>query len=234
MNPASDAVPVIQVKPTPRRGLCYRHGHSNAGLELSGSGRRSPGFRLLRALLIAVPSLFSGLSPVPAQADTPAAADEICMPEGTYPMAGGGTTVFPHRVCFSRPVTRAYSWEKKIARAKQSAPDPFNGARVVRYDYHDARYHCANRGMRLPTVEELKALFAYANTAKSTAKGSQYAIIAPKGDSRYAEGLYGWGGGSVYWSHSFAGRGLHKVVNLGDGKVGVKHDSYRSYVSCVR
>jgi hypothetical protein len=151
----------------------------------------------------------------------------------TYPMIGGGTTVFSHgKTCFSRPATTPYPWEKKIARAKN--PDPFNGARVVRYDYHDALYHCAKRRMRLPTVEELKAVFAFANSGNGTATGSKYAIVAPKDDSRYPDGLYGWGGGSVYWSHTFAGKGVHKVVNLADGQVSVDHDSNRRYVSCVR
>jgi len=149
-------------------------------------------------------------------------------------MIGGGTTVFSHKTCFSRPVTIAYPWEKKIARAKQSAPDPFNGARVVRYDYHDALYHCAKRHMRLPTVEEMKALYVYANSGSSTATGSKNAIVAPKNDSRYPGGLYGWGGGSIYWSHTFVGNGVHKVVNLSNGRVSIYHDQHRSYVSCVR
>jgi hypothetical protein len=45
------------------------------------------------------------------------------------------------------------------ATRKQSAPDPFNGVRVVRYDYHDALYHCAKRDMRLPTVDETEGRF---------------------------------------------------------------------------
>jgi hypothetical protein len=234
MGPASDAAPVIQISPTLFRNLRCQHCYSNSGPEPSTSGKRSLGSVLLRALLTAVPVLISGLSPAVARADATVVTDKICMPEGTYPMTGGGTTVFPHKTCFSRPVTKAYPWEKKIARAKQSAPDPFNGARVVRYDYHDAQYHCAKPDMRLPTVEELKALFAYANTANSTAAGSKYAIVAPQNDSRYADGLYGWGGGSMYWSHTFAGRGFHKVVNLVNGGVSIDHGSHRNYVSCVR
>ena len=197
------------------------------------SGTWNLRFGLLRASLTAVPVLSLSLSPAAVRADTIVATEEICMPEGTYPMIGGGTTVFSHdKTCFSRPATDTYR-EKKILRAKQSAPDPFNGARVVRYDYHDALYHCAKRHMRLPTVEELKALFAYANTGNSTATGSQYAIVAPKNDSRYPGGLYGWGGGSIYWSHTFAGKGFHKAVNLGNGRVSIYYDSHRSYVSCV-
>ncbi|SIO72624.1 hypothetical protein SAMN05444172_9089 [Burkholderia sp. GAS332] len=234
MDPASEAASVIQTNPKLFRDLFSQHCYSNSGPELSISGKRSRGFVLLRALLTAMPVLISGLSPAVAWADAAIVADEICMPEGTYPMTGGGTTVFSHKICFSRPVTKADPWEKKITRAKQSVPDPFNGARVVRYDYHDAQYHCAKRDMRLPTVEELKALFAYVNTANSIAAGTKYALVAPKGDSRYADGLYGWGGGSTYWSHTFAGRGFHKVVNLGDGGVAIDHDSHRSYVSCVR
>ncbi|REE18371.1 hypothetical protein B0G71_1383 [Paraburkholderia sp. BL27I4N3] len=150
-------------------------------------------------------------------------------------MAGGGTTVFSRdRTCFSRPATTPYPWEKKIARAKQSAPDRFNGARVVRYDYHDALYHCAKRRMRLPTVEELKAVFAFANSGNGTATGNRYAIVAPKDDLRYPGGLYGWGGGSTYWSHTFAGNRVHKVVNLAGGQVSIDHDAHRNYVSCVR
>jgi hypothetical protein len=192
-------------------------------------------FVLLPALSTAIPVLSLSLAPVEAWAQAPVATEEICMPEGTYPMIGGGTTVFSRdKTCFSRPATTPYPWEKKIARAKKSAPDPFNGARVVRYDYHDALYHCAKRRMRLPTVEELKAVFAFANSGNGTATGSKYAIVAPKDDSRYPDGLYGWGGGSVYWSHTFAGKGVHKVVNLADGQVSVDHDSNRRYVSCVR
>jgi hypothetical protein len=189
---------------------------------------------LLRALVAAVPVLSLSLSHAAAQADPMVATEEICMPEGTYPMIGGGTTVFSHdRTCFSRPATN-YPSEKKVLRAKQSAPDTFNGARVVRYDYHDALYNCVKRDMRLPTVEELKALFAYANRGNSTATGSKYAIVAPKGDSRYPGGLYGWRGGSRYWSHTRAGNGVHKVVDLSNGRVSIDHDPHRSYVSCVR
>lgn len=150
-------------------------------------------------------------------------------------MVGGGVTVFSHKkTCFSRPVTNRYSWEKKIPRAQRSAPDTFSGTRVVRYDYHDALYQCSKRDMRLPTLEELKALFAYANKTDGAAMGSSYAIVAPEGDSHYAGGLYGWGGASVYWSHTFAGNGFHKVVNLSDGRVSIYHDSRVGYVSCVR
>ncbi|NML99759.1 DUF1566 domain-containing protein [Paraburkholderia sp. RP-4-7] len=195
------------------------------------SGKWNRRFVLLRTLLTVVPVLISGLSPASAQAAAMVATAEICMREGTYPMIGGGMTVFSsNKTCFSRPVTDTYPFP----RPKKSAPDPFNGTRVARYDYHDALYHCAKRHMRLPTVDELKALFAYANTDNSTAAGSKYAIVAPKNDSRYPGGLYGWGGGTLYWSHTFAGTGFHKVVNLGNGRVSIYYDSYRSYVSCVR
>lgn len=150
-------------------------------------------------------------------------------------MIGGGTTVFSHETTrFSRPVTTPYAWEKKIASAKRSAPDTFSGARIVQYDYHDALYHCTKRHMRLPTVEELKALFAYANADNGTATATRYAIVAPGSDSRYSGGRYGWGGASMYWSHTFAGNGVHKVANLSDGRVSTFHDSQVGYVSCVR
>ncbi|MDN7180242.1 hypothetical protein M0D69_20010 [Caballeronia sp. SEWSISQ10-4 2] len=87
--------------------------------------------------------------------------------------------------------------------------------------------------MRLPAVEELTALFVYANPGDNAAPGSQYAIVAPKDDSRYPGGLYGWGGGSTYWSHTFAGKGSHKVVNLKNGRVSIYYNSRTSYVSCV-
>lgn len=197
------------------------------------SGKRNQRSVLLRALLTAAllePSLSLAAKPADAMVAT-----EICMPQGTYPMIGGGTTAFSHdKTCFSRPATDAYSWEKKSARVKKGAPDPFNGARIVQYDYHDALYHCAKRHMRLPTVEELKALFAYANAGSTTAEGGKYAIVAPKDDSRYPGGVYGWGGGSTYWSNTFAGKGFRKVVNLGDGRVSIHHGSQRGYVSCVR
>lgn len=192
-------------------------------------------FVLRRVVLTAASVLSSGLSHAAAPADAMAATEEICMAKGEYSMIGGGTTVFSHdKTCFSRPVTARYPWEKKIARAKMSAPDTFSGARIVRYDYHDALYHCTKRHRRLPTVEELKALFAYANTANGTATGSTYAIVAPKNDSRYSGGLYGWGGASTYWSHTFAGNGFHKVVNLSNGRVSTYYDSHVGYVSCVR
>jgi len=96
-------------------------------------------------------------------------------------MVGGGATVFSHaKTCFVPPTTRPYPWEKKIARAKRSAPDSFTGSRIVRYDYHDGLYHCAKRHMRLPTVEELKAVFLYANAGKGASAESHYAIVAPK------------------------------------------------------
>jgi len=230
MGSTSDAVSVIQIHPTRRRDLRYQHRYARSGLQPLVSGRWNLRFVLLRVLLPAVPILISSLSPAAARADAMVATEEICMPEGTYPMIGGGTTVFSYKSCFSRPVTNTYPWEKKIPRTKMSAPDPFNGARVVRYDYHDALYHCAKRHMRLPTVEELKALFAYANSA---ATGSKYAIVAPKNDSRYPDGLYGWGGGSIYWSHTFAGKGFHEVVNLSNGRVSIYYDSHRSYVSRI-
>jgi hypothetical protein len=199
------------------------------------SGKWHPRFALFRALLTSVVVLGSSLSPAAARANAMVAAEEICMPKGTYPMSGGGAAVFSHdQTCFSRPVTSTFPWEKKIPRANKSAPDQFNGARVVRYDYHDALYHCAKRHMRLPTVEELTALFVYGNTGNNAVTGSKYAIVAPKNDLRHPGGLYGWGGSSTYWSHTFAGKGAHKVVNLGDGRVSIYYDSHRSYVSCVR
>ncbi|MGF6782347.1 hypothetical protein [Paraburkholderia sp. GAS334] len=199
------------------------------------SGKRHLNFVLLRVLLTAISVASSGLSYAAALADAVVATEGICMAKGMYPMVGGGTTVFSHEnTCFSRPVTTPYPWEKKIARAKRNAPDTFSGARIVRYDYHDALYHCTKRHMRLPTVEELKALFAYASTDNGTATANRYAIVAPGNDSRYPGGLYGWGGASTYWSHTFAGNGFHKVVNPSDGRVSVYYDSHVGYVSCVR
>jgi hypothetical protein len=191
-------------------------------------------FALSRALLTAGVVLSSSLSPTAARANTMVAAEEICMPKGTYPMVGGGATVFSHdQTCFSRPVTNTFPWEKQIPRANRSTADQFNGARVVRYDYHDALYQCAKRHMRLPAVEELSALFVYANPGDKAATGGQYAIVAPKNDSRYPGGLYGWGGSSTYWSHTFAGKGSRKVVNLENGRVSIYYNSRTSYVSCV-
>jgi hypothetical protein len=193
------------------------------------------GLMLFRVLLTAVPFLNSSSSDAATTPDVVVDTREICMPAGTYPMIGGGSTVFSHnKTCFSRPVTTRYSWEKKIPGARRSPPDTFSGARVAQYDYHDALYQCSKRDMRLPTLEELKALFAYANKTDGAAMRSSYAIVAPKSDSHYAGGVYGWGGASVYWSHTFAGKGFHKVVNLSDGRVSIYHDSRVGYVSCVR
>jgi hypothetical protein len=190
---------------------------------------------LLRVLLTAVPFLDPSSSGAATMPEATVGTEEICMPEGTYPMIGGGVTVFSHnKTCFSRPVSKRYSWEKKGPGTGSSATDTFSGARVALYDYHDALYQCSKRDMRLPTLEELKALFAYANKADGAAMKSSYAIVAPKGAPHYAGGVYGWGGASVYWSHTFAGKGFHKVVNLSDGRVSIYHDSRVGYVSCVR
>jgi len=198
------------------------------------SGKWNPRYALLRAFLIAVVVFSSSLSPAAAWAKAMAGGEEICLPKGTYPLIGGGTTLFSHdQTCFSRPVTNTFAWEKKIPRANKSAVDLFNGARVVRYDYHDALYQCAKRHMRLPAVEELIALFVYANTGNHAAMEGKYAIVAPENDSRYPGGLHGWGGSSTYWSHTFAGRGFHKVVNLQNGRVSIYDDSRTRYVSCV-
>jgi len=198
------------------------------------SGKWNLKCALSRALLTAGVILGSGLSPTVAWANPMAAAEEICMPKGSYPMIAGGATVFSHdQTCFSRPVTNTFPWEKKIPRANSSIADQFNGTRVVRYDYHDALYQCAKRHMRLPAVEELSALFVYANTGNNAATGSKYAIVAPENDSRYPGGLHGWGGSSTYWSRTFAGKGFHKVVNLENGRVSIYYNSRTGYVSCV-
>lgn len=198
------------------------------------SGKWHLRFMLFRVLLTAVLVSGSDLSYAAATADASVATEKICMAKGIYPMIGGGTTAFSREsTCFSRPVTTPYAWEKKIARAKRNAPDTFSEARIVQYDYHDALYHCTKRKMRLPTVEELKALFVYANADNSKATANRYAIVAPANDSRFPGGLYGWGGASLYWSHTFAGKGFHKVVNLSDGRVSVSHDSHVGYVSCA-
>ncbi len=152
------------------------------------------------------------------------------MPKGSYRTSGGGETVFSYEKCFAPPATRAFPGEKKSFRAKA---DAFSGARVMQYDYRDAFDHCAKRHMRVPTVQELGALFLYANVDNGAANGSAYAIVAPTNDSRYPGGLHGWGGGSPYWTHTFAGKGRHKVVDLGTGRVISDHDNQRIYVSCV-
>ena len=198
------------------------------------SGKWNLKSALSRALLTAGVVLGSSLSPTAVRANPMVAAEEICMPKGTYPMTRGGATVFSHdQTCFSRPVSNTFPWEKKIPRANSNTADQFNGARVVRYDYHDALYQCAKRHMRLPAVEELSALFVYANTGNNAATGSKYAIVAPENDSRYPGGLHGWGGSSTYWSHTVAGRGFHEVVNLENGRVSIYYDSRTGYVSCV-
>jgi len=220
-----DAIPVVPLTD---------HEHYHRTAMTYASGKWNLRYALLRALLIPVVALSSSILPTAARANATVAADEICLPKGTYPMIGGGTTVFSHdQTCFSRPVTKTFPWEKKIARANKNVQDKFNGARVVRYDYHDALYHCAKRHMRLPTVEELTALFVYGNTGNNAAMGSKYAIVAPKNDLHYPGGLYGWGGSTTYWSHTFAGKGFHKVVNLENGRVSIHDDSRGNYVSCV-
>jgi hypothetical protein len=196
------------------------------------SGSRTKRFVLLCALLPAVSAQGTNYLSPKAQADAVITAEEICMPKGTYRTSVAGTTVFSRdKTCFSRPVTSPYPWEK--LRAKKSARDPFNGARVVQYDYHDALYHCAKRDMRLPTVEELSALFVYVNGGSNAGTGASYAIVARGNDSRHPGGHYGWGGGRRYWSHTFAGKGLHKVIDLSNGRVGADHDVHGNYVSCV-
>jgi hypothetical protein len=210
----------------------HEHNHRTAMTYVSGKWNLRNA--LLRALWISVVAFSSSLLPTAARASEMVPAEEICLPKGTYPMIGGGTTVFSHdQTCFSRPVTNTFPWEKKIPRANKSAVDQFNAARVVRYDYHDALYQCAKRHMRLPAVEELSALFVYANTGNNAATESKYAIVAPENNSRYPGGLHGWGGSSAYWSRTFAGRGFHKVVNLKNGRVSIYYDSRTSYVSCV-
>lgn len=210
----------------------HEHYHRTAMTYTSGKWNLS--YALLRALLVTGCALGSSILPTVSRADTAGAAEEICLPKGIYPTIGGGTTIFSYdNTCFSRPVTKTFPWEKKVARANKNAQDTFNGQRVVRYDYHDALYHCAKRHMRLPTAEELTALFVYANTGNSAAEGSKYAIVAPKNDVRYSGGLYGWGGSTTYWSHRFAGKGFHKVVNLENGRVSIHDDSRGNYVSCV-
>ena len=72
-------------------------------------------------------------------------AKEICMQQGTYVMVGYGTTIFSRdRTCFSPPVTTPWPWERKTARRRLEAPDPFTHARIVRYDYRDALYKVRN------------------------------------------------------------------------------------------
>jgi hypothetical protein len=84
------------------------------------------------------------------------------------------------------------------------------------------------------TVEELSALFVYANMRSNADTGTGYALVAPTKVSRYPGGLHGWGGGSRYWSLTFAGKRLHKVIDLSNRRVGADHDVHRNYVSCAR
>jgi len=217
-----------------RVGSSVNREHNHRTAMTYTSGKWNLKYVQLRALLIAGFALGSSIFPIAARANATVSGEEICLPKGTYPLTGGGTTPFSHdRTCFSRPVTSTFAWEKKIPRANKSAVDQFNGERVVRYDYHDALYQCAKRHMRLPAVDELIALFVYANTGNNAAAENKYAIVAPENDSRYPGGLHGWGGSSTYWSHTFAGRGFHKVVNLKSGRVSIYYDSRTSYVSCV-
>lgn len=211
----------------------HEYNHRAAMSSSDGKRKLRPG--LLRSMLSAAPALILGLALTSAHAEAIVGAKEICMRKGTYSMAGGGTTIFSRdKTCFSPPVTTPWPWEKKAARTQLGAPDPFTHVRIVRYDYHDARYQCAKRHLRLPTIGELKALFAYANTGDTAVTGNRYAIVAPEGDGRYPGGRHGWGGDSPYWSHTFAGHGKHEVIDLGNGRVSTHHDSFRNYVTCVR
>jgi hypothetical protein len=210
------------------------HEYNQRTTMIYASGKWNLRSALPHALSTALFLLSSSLMLTSARVNAKVTADEICMPKGTYRTIGDGTTVFSHdKTCFSRPVTDTFAWEQKIPRANRSTQDQFNKARVVGYDYHDALYHCAKRHMRLPTPAELMALFVYGNTGNNSESGSQYAIVAPKDDPRYPGGLYGWGGSRIYWSHTFAGKGFHKAVNLENGRVSINSDSHRSYVSCV-
>jgi len=100
---------------------------------------------LLRPMLIATAALISGLGLTAASAEAGTMAKEICMQQGTYVMVGYGTTIFSRdRTCFSPPVTTPWPWERKTARRRLEAPDPFTHARIVRYDYRDALYKVRN------------------------------------------------------------------------------------------
>lgn len=195
------------------------------------SAHWSKGIVALWALLPVLSAVGANPNSATTRADLRGTAGEICVPKGRYPTGGGGETLFANDRCFSQPVTNPYPWEKKSSRARKA--DPFNGARIVQYDYHDALYHCAKRDMRLPTIAELSALFAYANRGNGATNGPAYAIVASSNDSRYPGGLHGWGGGSKYWSHTFAGNGRHRVIDMGTGRVSIDHDVNRRYVSCV-
>ncbi len=161
-----------------------------------------------------------------------AVREDICLPAGTFPMIGGGATVLSHPTCFSPPATHLYPWETKHRSATRDAKDQFSGTRIVRYNFHDALYQCTKRRMRLPSVDELRALVAYATAADG--KQDTYSIVALQNDARYPGGRYGWGGASYYWTNTLAGTGYRKVVDLKEGRVRIDHSSHRAYVSCVR
>lgn len=96
-------------------------------------------------MLTTTAALILGLVLTAASAEASAVAKEICMQQGTYVMVGYGTTIFSRdRTCFSPPVTTPWPWERKTARRRLEAPDPFTHARIVRYDYRDALYKVRN------------------------------------------------------------------------------------------
>ncbi|MNC03360.1 hypothetical protein D3C76_813550 [compost metagenome] len=75
--------------------------------------------------------------------------------------------------------------------------------------------HCTGQGMRMPTDDELTALYdAYPN--------GQIASVC------------GWPTLDNYWSSTERSSGEHYFVSLYDGYVGSDLDSSTNYVACVR
>lgn len=89
---------------------------------------------------------------------------------------------------------------------------PDNG---MGYNWFAADSYCTSQGLRLPTKDELVALYnAYQNDSIAS--------------------VCGWPTGNYYWSSTQNGSGSHYSVYLNNGGVYVYYDSNYGHVTCVR
>lgn len=82
-------------------------------------------------------------------------------------------------------------------------------------NWSDADSYCTSQGFRLPTTDELVALYnAY--------PGGQIASVC------------GWSTNGSYWSSTQVSPGSHNMVNLNNGDVNINLDNNTINVTCVR
>ncbi|WP_025819657.1 Ig-like domain-containing protein [Shewanella marina] len=160
-----------------------------------------------------ITAIYRGISSAPFTVTIIAPSNRSCSSNKiTIPYAGGTRT-------FTCPLTTTEYGKSTPRRAGNGTTSP-RGMLIPMANYWEASNNCKARNMRLPTVNELRALHNAADVVSSL----DYQVYT----------RFGWPIEVSYWTNEKVDRFHHRIVNMVGGAKHSKKNKFDYYWTCVK